>query len=282
LGLVFTIDLERFLPLFDPQKGAHYFNDPDLFEASARGYVVDTFGEEWADKFRLKGCEADGVHWYDGYRRLMERFRDGSELGDGLAEVERWCSLESYANITHNSFFLRYPLEEDTSDFGPLQPPVVSSLCWSISRDGASYQLLLKWKDGRYFNHAFCNLILNHLFYNFHAMFSGIAGYRFIPGECVATGCGDFYLRLKQRGEGLPQTAPRFCSKACRNRENVRKHRARKREALLLETEADPVGGVASGKSVVGGQDWQSQVNAPIDGEQGAQLKMRASTGGRG
>lgn len=62
LGLVFTIDLERFLPLFDPRKGAHYFNDSGLFEASAREYVVATFGEEWADKFRLKGCEVDGVH----------------------------------------------------------------------------------------------------------------------------------------------------------------------------------------------------------------------------
>jgi len=54
--------LEGFLPLFDPQKGAHYFNDSDLFEASAREYLAATFGEEWADKFRLKGCEVDGVH----------------------------------------------------------------------------------------------------------------------------------------------------------------------------------------------------------------------------
>jgi len=282
LGLVFTIKLGGFLPLFDPQKGAHYFNEPDLFEASAREYVVDTFGEEWAGKFRLKGCNVDGVDWYDDYCDLMKRFRNGEGLGDGLAVVERWCSLESYGKMTHRNFFLSYPLEEDTSDFGPLQPPVVSSLCWSISTDGDCYRLLLKWKDGRYFNHAFCSLILSHLFYNFHAMFSGVVGYRFIPGECVAEGCGDFYLRLKQRGKGPPPTQPRFCSKACRNRENVRKHRARKREALLLKAEADSVGGVASGKSVVGGQDWQSQVNAPIDGEQGAQLKIGASTGGRG
>ena len=50
------------MPLFDPQKGAHYFNDSDLFEASAREYLAATFGEEWADKFRLKGCEVDGGH----------------------------------------------------------------------------------------------------------------------------------------------------------------------------------------------------------------------------
>ena len=53
--------------MFDPQRGAHYFNDSELFEASARGYVVATFGEEWADKFRLKGSGVGGVHWYDAY-----------------------------------------------------------------------------------------------------------------------------------------------------------------------------------------------------------------------
>jgi len=278
LGLVFRIDLEGFLLLFDPQKGAGYFNDSGLFESSVREYLAVTFGEKWASGFSLKGAEVDGVYWYDAFCSLMGRFRNGQELGEGLVEIERWCSLESYAKITHNNFYLRYPPEVDSSSLGGLQS-VVSVFHWSISRDGDSYQLHLVSDSGGHFNQAFCNLILPHLFFNFHAMFSEVVGYRLIPGECVAKGCGDFYLRLKQRGRGTP---PRFCSNACRNRENVRLHRARKREALLLKAQADRVSGIAGGKSVVGGQDWQSQVNAPIDGEQGAQLKIGASTGGKG
>ena len=255
LGLVFRIDLEGFLPLFDPQKGAHYFNDSGLFESSTREYLAATFGDQWAGKFCLKDCEAGGVHWYDDYRSLMARFRNGRKLGDGLVEVERWCSLESYAKIAHNNFYLRYPPEEGTSDLGASYP-VFSIFSWSISRDGDSYQLHLVGDGGGHFNQAFCNLILSHLFFNFHAMFSEVVGYRLIPGECVAKGGGDFYLRLQQRGRGTP---PRFCSNVCRNRENVRLHRARKREAVSSKTQSDRANSVVSGKSLVGGRDWQSQ-----------------------
>ena len=46
---------------------------------------------------------------------------------------------------------------------------------------------------------------------------------------------------------------------------------------MSSKTQSDRANSVVSGKSLVGGRDWQSEGMAPIDGERGAQLKIGAS-----
>ena len=207
---VYFFNSDELLRVFNPRSCANYYNDPNQLELDIKDFLLTSNNQKWADEYSLTGYD-----WENDFKQLVRNFIQNKGLDYKI--LEKYCSRSIYQSIDEQSLECRWPLES--------KPPIPNiemfdPIDWSIKQHKSRIQIMLvhsgTWK------HALTALLLVFLFYNFHALQAKAVNYKYVGGTCQS--CKKVYMTTTT---GIKT---KYCSKRCKDRENVKVFRMRRKE----------------------------------------------------
>ena len=207
---VYFFNSDELLRVFNPRSCANYYNDPNQLELDIKDFLLTSNNQKWADEYSLTGYD-----WENDFKQLVRNFIQNKGLDYKL--LEKYCSRSDYQAIDEQCLSFRWPLKS--------KPPIPNAemfdpVNWSIKQHKSRIQIMLvhsgTWK------HALTVLLLVFLFYNFHALQAKAVNYKYVGGTCQS--CKKVYMTTTT---GIKT---KYCSKRCKDRENVKVFRMRRKE----------------------------------------------------
>ena len=207
---LYYFNSDELLRLFNPRSCANYYNDPDQLELDIKDFLLTSNNQKWADEYSLAGYD-----WQNDFKQLIRNFIQNKGLDYKL--LEKHCSRSDYQAIDDQRLNFRWP---------PKSEPIIpegfhfDEFHWSIEQHKSRLQIMLvhskSWKQ------ALTTLLFEFLFYNFHALQAKALNYKYVGGTCQS--CEKVYMTTTTGRK------TKYCSKRCKDRENVKVFRIRRKE----------------------------------------------------
>ena len=228
--------IKPILSIVSPENLVDYYNDSELLESRMKEYASYRFGEKYADAISL-----DNIDWHNDLVKSINKWTQGKPKD--YASIDKWCSLHEYASLQGGSYDRQYP-EVKTNPDDPFEPNVFSTPTieiapfWKVVRRGDAYNIQIIYDTTDQlesvlvnFNYAMARLFLSHLFFNVHAGYDKLAGYKVEIFKCNSPRCpepNNMFLVANRHGR-----KPTYCSNRCRTYVNVTNSRKAKKESRI-------------------------------------------------
>ena len=220
----------------------HYEN-PNLLETQIKEYVKLHFGQDYANSISLDSISS----WHNDLVDLIDKWKQDQPKDYDI--LNQWCSGDEYNSIREGQFYQKQdpelvPSQVETNPSDRFAPNIFSSSTieiapfWKVIRRGDSYNIQIIYDTTDQlesvlfnFNDAMARLFLSHLFFNVHAGYDKLAGYKVEIFKCNSPRCpepNNMFLVANRHGR-----KPTYCSNRCRTYVNVTNSRKAKKGSRI-------------------------------------------------